>query len=86
MADCFALSFDMSPLRKRSLKMKFEKRLLVELLGDKDQVKNVDNPIPIGIGSGFTQTVGNLHQIQDVEPPIAVDISGIWGFEIHLTI
>lgn len=37
--------------------------LLVELLGNKDQIKNVHSPIAVGVQGGFAETVGNLYQI-----------------------
>ena len=60
--------------------------LLAKLLCDKDQIQNVDLPIPIGIWRGFTESVGDLHQIQDVDYPIAVDIGGIFDFEVYFAI
>ena len=60
--------------------------LFTELLGDKDQIQNVDNPIAIGVRGDFTQSVGDLHQIQDVDLPIAVDISEASGREIDFAI
>ena len=43
--------------------------LLAELLGNKNQIENVDSAIAIGVWGGFTEPVGDLHQIQDVDFP-----------------
>ena len=56
------------------------------MLGDEDQIENVNNTIAVGIGSGFAEVVGDLYEIQDVDTPIAVDIGGIFGFQIDFTV
>ena len=61
-------------------------QLLAELLGDKDQVENVDYPIAVGIWSGFTESVGDLYQIQDVDLSIAVDVGAAFGLEVDLAV
>ena len=60
--------------------------LWAKLLLNKDQIKNVDGAIAIGIWGGFTESIGNLHQIQDIDSPIAVDSRGIFGLEIHFAV
>ena len=60
--------------------------LFAKLLDDEDQIESVDNPITVGVGSRFTEVVGNLQQIQDIDPPIAVDIGRVWDFEIDFAI
>ena len=59
---------------------------MAKLLGNKDQIQNVDNPIAIGVRGGFAEAVGDLDQIQDVDFPITVDISGVWDFEIDFAV
>ena len=61
---------------------KLDNALLVELLGNKHQIKNVDHPIAIEVWRGFTKTVGNLHQIQDVNFPIAVDVNDTSRYQV----
>ncbi len=60
--------------------------LLAELLGDKDQIEDVDDTIAIGVWGGFAESVGDLYQIQDVDAPITVDIGKTFGFEIDFAI
>ena len=52
------------------------RRLLAELLGDKDQIENVDYTIAIEVWCGFTESVGDKDQIQDVNNTVSVDING----------
>ena len=60
--------------------------LLTKLLGDEDQIQNVDHAIAVGVRGGFTEPVGDLDQIQDVDGSIAVDIGGVFGFEVDFAI
>ena len=60
--------------------------LLAKLLGDKDQIQDVDNTIAIGIWGGFTETVGNLNQIHDIDMPITVDIGKAAALEIDFAV
>ena len=57
--------------------------LLAELLDDKDHIKNVDHAITIRVWSRLPEVVSDLHQIQDIDPAIAVDIGSTWGLEVH---
>ena len=59
---------------------------MAELLGDKDQIENVDNTIAVGVWGGFAEPVGNLYQIQDVDGTIAVDIGETFGREVDFTV
>ena len=60
--------------------------LLTELLSDKGQVQNVNDAISIGVWGRFAETVGHLQQIQDIDPPIAVDIGNTFGREIDFAV
>ena len=57
-------------------------QLLAELLGDKDQVENVDDAVAVGVWGGLAEAVGDLHQIQDVDLSIAVDVGAAFGLEV----
>ena len=59
---------------------------LAELLGDEDQIEDIDDAIAVGIWSGLTESVGNLYQIQDVDLSITVDIGETFGCEIDFAI
>ena len=60
--------------------------LLAELLGDKDQIEDIDDAIAVGVWCGFAETVGDLNQIQDVDTSITVDIGETFGFKIDFAI
>lgn len=64
----------------------FGSLLLAELLGNKDQIEDVDDAVAVGVGGGFTETVGDLHKVQDVDFPIAVDIGETFGCEVDFAI
>ena len=52
------------------------KDLLAELLTNKGEIEDVHDSIAIEVRVGFTEVVGDVQQIQDVDVPIAVDIGG----------
>ena len=60
--------------------------LLAKLLCNKDQIKDIDHPIAVGIRRGFAESVSNHHQIQNIDDTIAVDISETAGRDIDFTI
>ena len=59
---------------------------LAELLSDKDQIQDVDDAVAVGVRGGFTETVGDLHKVQDVDLPIVVDIGETSGCEIDFAV
>lgn len=38
---------------------------MVELLGDEDQIEEVDGTIAVGVRCGLAEAISDLHQIQD---------------------
>ena len=60
--------------------------LLAKLLNDEGEIEYIDNTISVEVRVGFTEVVGDVHQIQDVDLSIAIDISGVSGFEIDLAV
>ena len=56
------------------------------MLGDKDQIQDIDRTIAVGVGRGLAEPVRYLHQIQDVNRTIAVDIDKPFCREIDLAI
>ena len=60
--------------------------LFTEVLGNKDQIQDVDHAIIIGVRGGFTEAAGNKDQIQDVGPPIAVDIGGVFALGVDFAV
>ena len=61
---------------------KLDNALLVELLGNKHRIKNVDHPIAIWVWGGCAEPIGDLHQIQDVDFPIAVDVNDASRYKV----